>query len=139
MPSVPDSIVHLYQWVTYLTPIWGLILLIFWTPIKNLYNKLIKKPDTDNSIRLDNIEKQLTKIDNDMSERKQVSRALLHHEIFQTAKDALKKGYISEYELENLEELYVPYKRIGGNGTAEKLYNDCKNLPIKTVGDEFND
>lgn len=133
MPNVPQSIINLYQWITYLTPIWGLLLIIFWKPIKNLYFKLIKKPDIDNSTRLDNIENRLVQIELDIDQRKQVSRALLHHEIFQTAKEALKKNYITEYELENLEELYIPYKKIGGNGTAEKLFNDCKQLPIKPI------
>lgn len=135
MPSVPDSIVHLYQWITYLTPIWGLLLVIFWNPLKNLYYKLIKKPTSDCTSRINALETQFQRIEEAIEERKDVSRALLHHEIFQTAKDALKKEYITEYELENLEELYVPYKRIGGNGTAEKLFNDCKRLPIKSVED----
>lgn len=131
MPSVPESLVNLYQWITYLTPIWGLFIIILWKPLKNLYFKLIKKPNSDNSSRLDKIEVKLVQIDEDLQERRRISRALLHHEIFQTAREALKKGHITEYELENLNELYVPYKAIGGNGTAEKLYNDCKNLPIK--------
>ena len=131
MPSVPESVINLYQWITYLTPIWGILLVILWSPIKNLYNKLFKKPTNENSKRLDKIEDKLVQIDRDLQQRRRISRALLHHEIFQTARQALEKGYISEYELENLDELYKPYKAIGGNGTAEKLYNDCKDLPIR--------
>ena len=83
------------------------------------------------SNRLDLIEKKLAKLDSDLQQRKRISKALLHHEIFQTAKEAIKKESITEYELENLEELYIPYKEIGGNGTAEKLYEDCKKLKIE--------
>lgn len=130
MPSVPQSLINLYQWITYLAPIWGLALAILWKPLKNLYYKLIKKPDSDNSERLSLIEQRLERMDVEIDQRKQVSRALLHNLIFQNARAALIHGYITEHELENLEELYLPYKRIGGNGTAEKLFNDCKNLEI---------
>lgn len=133
MPSVPQELITLYQWITYLTPIWGLLLLVFWTPLKKLYFKIVKKPVSDYNNRLDDIEGRLVQIDSDMQDRKAVSRALLHHEIFQTAKEALKNGSITEYELENLEELYLPYKKIGGNGTAEKLYSDCLKLPVKDI------
>ena len=131
MPSVPESLVNLYQWITYLTPVWGFILFVFWKPIKKLYFKLFRKPDEIMSNRLDLIEKKLAKLDSDLQQRKRISKALLHHEIFQTAKEAIKKESITEYELENLEELYIPYKEIGGNGTAEKLYEDCKKLKIE--------
>lgn len=127
MPSVPQSLVNLYQWITYLTPVWGLLVIIFWKPIRRLLTK--------EKTRLTNIEGQLDKVQIDLDERKEISKALLHHEIFQTARIALEQGYISEIELENLELLYVPYKKLGGNGTAERLYNQCKNLPNKKEED----
>lgn len=121
MPSVPESIINLYQWITYLTPVWVLLLAIFWKPLR----KVITKEKT----RLTTIENQLVEVQDSLNERKEISKALLHHEIFQTARTALDRGYISEIELENLELLYTPYKAIGGNGTAERLYEKCCSLP----------
>lgn len=123
MPEVPDSIIHLYHWITYLTPIWVLLVAIFWKPIRNLFTK--------EKNRLTTIENQLIKVQEDLDERKSISRALLHHEIFQTARTAIENGYITEIELENLETLYEPYKNLGGNGTAERLYKECQELPHK--------
>lgn len=123
MPEVPDTIIHLYQWITYLTPIWVLLVAIFWKPIKSFFTK--------EQSRLTNIENQLVKVQEDLDERKTISRALLHHEIFQTARTAIENGYITEIELENLETLYEPYRNLGGNGTAQRLYEECKKLPHK--------
>lgn len=140
--SVPIWLELLDDWIVALSPLWTILILIFWKPMKvlviNIYNRLVKSPvqetkeDIDeHDIRLDAIEKRIEKLDNDLQQRKNISRALLHHEIFQTAKQALKNKSITEFELENLEELYIPYKEIGGNGTAEKLYEECRRLPIQ--------
>ena len=40
--------------------------------------------------------------------------------------------YITRDEYENLHDyLYIPYKDLGGNGTAEKIMNEVKKLPVK--------
>lgn len=131
IPEVPQWLITAYQWILYLTPIWGLIVVLFYKPFKEVYKRFILEPDIDHEKRLDEIDSKINHIEDELERRLNVSRALLHHEIFKTAKDALNKGSITEYELENLEQLYIPYKEIGGNGTAEKLYQDCHNLKIK--------
>lgn len=41
------------------------------------------------------------------------------------------KGYVSTEEYHELEHyLYKPYQEMGGNGTAEKLFNDVSKLKI---------
>lgn len=123
MPSVPESIVNLYQWITYLTPVWLILLAIFFKPLKRMITK--------EKSRLNDIENKLNKVQKDINERKTISKALLHHDIFQTARTAIKQGYITESGLENLEQLYEPYVELGGNGTAHRLYEQCKQLPHK--------
>lgn len=42
------------------------------------------------------------------------------------------RGYITRDEYENLVDyLYIPYKGLHGNGTAEKIINEVKQLPLK--------
>ena len=44
----------------------------------------------------------------------------------------VKRGYISEDEFENLHDyLYVPYKELGGNGSAERVMKEVDRLPIQ--------
>jgi hypothetical protein len=44
----------------------------------------------------------------------------------------IKRGYVTKDEFENLHDyLFVPYKKLGGNGTAEKVMDDVKRLPMK--------
>lgn len=123
MIEVPTWLVNLYQWIVYLTPIWALLLTIFWKPIQKVLDK--------EKSRLTEIENKLSKVQEDIEGRKKVSHALLHHEIFQTARIALRQGFITEIELENLEILYEQYKALNGNGTAQRMYEQCKALPLK--------
>lgn len=41
------------------------------------------------------------------------------------------RGYITKDEYENLYDyLFLPYKKLGGNGTAEKIMKEVEKLPI---------
>lgn len=55
--------------------------------------------------------------------------AILHDIIYNRCNDALKDGWISVDDLENLEYLWRGYKNLGGNGTGETIYNQTKGLP----------
>ena len=45
----------------------------------------------------------------------------------------IKRGYITKDEYENLHDyLYVPYRALGGNGSAERIMKEVMKLPIKT-------
>lgn len=53
-----------------------------------------------------------------------------HDRIISLCKRYLEQGWIAVDDYENLHEyLYVPYKEMGGNGTAEKLMNQVEKLP----------
>ena len=59
-------------------------------------------------------------------------RGLAHDRICELGERYLKQGYITKDEYENLHDyLYVPYEELGGNGTAKKIVDDCKKLPMR--------
>ena len=59
-------------------------------------------------------------------------RGLGHDRICYLGECYIKRGCITRDEYENLVDyLYIPYKKLGGNGTAEKVINEVKQLPLK--------
>ena len=50
----------------------------------------------------------------------------------------IQRGGITKDEYENLYDyIYLPYKALGGNGTAEKVMKDVDNLPIITKNEAY--
>lgn len=48
----------------------------------------------------------------------------------------IQRGYITKDDYENLHDyLYLPYKKLGGNGTAEKIMKEVERLPLKDKED----
>lgn len=59
-------------------------------------------------------------------------RGLGHDRICYLGECYIKRGCITRDEYENLVDyLYDPYRKLGGNGTAEKVINEVKQLPLK--------
>ena len=59
---------------------------------------------------------------------------LAHDRILYLGKSYLERSptYVTMDEYDNLKNyLYEPYKRLGGNGTAERVMNEVDKLPIK--------
>lgn len=55
-----------------------------------------------------------------------------HREITECCVRYLERGYITHDEYDDLMHyLYTPYIDLGGNGTAEKMVEDVKKLPIR--------
>lgn len=62
----------------------------------------------------------------------QMLLGLGHDRIIFLCEQYIKRGFLSHDEYENLNDyLYKPYKSMGGNGTAERLMEEVKKLPIK--------
>ena len=78
----------------------------FWTLIQSLINYKVAKDSTE----------------------KQALKSLLRDAIYKRCEVALRNGSISVKELENIEGLYDPYKKLGGNGTAKKLVDEVKEM-----------
>lgn len=56
-----------------------------------------------------------------------------HDRIVYLGMKYVERGYITKDEFENLNDyLYKPYKELGGNGSAERIMNEVRNLPITT-------
>ena len=56
-----------------------------------------------------------------------------HDRIIYLSELYINRGWLTHDEYENLYEyLYKPYKDLGGNGTAERLVEEVKKLPVKT-------
>lgn len=55
-----------------------------------------------------------------------------HDRIKYLCEKHIAQGCISSDDFEDLYKyLYVPYRKMGGNGTAEKLMEDVRRLPIR--------
>lgn len=66
----------------------------------------------------------------------QMLKGLGHDRICCLGESYINRGYITKDEYENLNDyLYLPYKKLGGNGTAEKILKDVGNLPIREKGE----
>lgn len=81
------------------------------------------------------VQRKDKKNDTEEAELKNQSAMLLglgHDRIIYLGGQYIKKGFVTEAEFENLNRyLYEPYKKLGGNGTAEKIMTDVKKLPIE--------
>lgn len=57
---------------------------------------------------------------------------LAHDRILFLGSRYLERGDITKDEYENLYDyLYIPYKKLGGNGSAERVMTEVMRLPIK--------
>ena len=70
------------------------------------------------------------------SEDKDVKTEMLiglgHDRIIFLGMTYIERGYITSDEYENLYEyLYKPYRKMGGNGSAERMMNEVQKLPIR--------
>lgn len=69
--------------------------------------------------------------DNNNAEAKMLL-GLGHVKIIETCEKYIERGYIRQDEYDSLYNyLYLPYKELGGNGTAERMVNEVKKLPIR--------
>ena len=70
------------------------------------------------------------------SERKDVKSTMLvglaHDRIVYLGMAYVERGYILQEEFENLNNyLWVPYQKLGGNGTAARVMAEVNRLPIR--------
>ena len=81
----------------------------FWAFLLAVVNKIIDKRSAKNKMLL----------------------GLGHDRIIALCEKYINQGWITSEDYENLHDyLYIPYKKMGGNGTAEKLMHDVDKLPI---------
>ena len=56
---------------------------------------------------------------------------LAHDRILYLGMSYLERGYITKDEYENLEYLYRPYEKLGGNGSAKKVMEEINRLELR--------
>lgn len=62
----------------------------------------------------------------------QVLVGLAHDRILYLGMAYVERGYITQDEYENLHDyLYIPYEKMGGNGSAKRIMNEVERLPIR--------
>lgn len=73
--------------------------------------------------------------DNKDSAESQMLKGLGHDRICYLGAKYIKQGYITKDDYENLHDyLFEPYKKLGGNGTAEKVMREIDRLPFEEEG-----
>lgn len=69
------------------------------------------------------------------SAEKEMLIGLAHDRIIYLGMVYIERGWITQDEFENLHDyLYVPYEKLGGNGSAKKIMEEVKRLPTHTPG-----
>ncbi len=75
----------------------------------------------------------ITKLTDRKDVKNQMLVGLAHDRILYLGMSYVERGYITQDEYENLHDyLYVPYEKMGGNGSAKRVMNEVEKLPIKT-------
>ena len=60
-----------------------------------------------------------------------------HDRIVYLGMQYIDRGYITQDEYENLYEyLYIPYKKLGGNGSAQRIMNEIEKLEIRKTSNK---
>lgn len=69
---------------------------------------------------------------NENSVEREMLRGLAHDRILELGMFYIHRGWITKDEYENLHDyLYVPYRKLKGNGSAEKVMKEVDKLPLK--------
>lgn len=70
--------------------------------------------------------------DKKVSTEGKMLRGLAHDRICYLGEEYIKRGSITKDEYENLHDyLYLPYEELGGNGTAKRIMEEVKKLPLQ--------
>lgn len=70
------------------------------------------------------------RVDKGDAERKMLV-GLAHDRIVHLGMVYIDRGYITQDEYENLNDyLYAPYKKMGGNGSAKRVMEEVRKLPM---------
>lgn len=74
------------------------------------------------------VSKRVDKVD---AERKMLV-GLAHDRIVHLGMVYVDRGYVTQDEYENLNDyLYMPYEKMGGNGSAKRVMEEVRKLPMR--------
>lgn len=73
------------------------------------------------------------RIDKGDTQRKMLV-GLAHDRIVHLGMVYVDRGYVTQDEYENLNDyLYTPYEKMGGNGSAKRVMEEVRKLPIRKI------
>lgn len=88
--------------------------------------------------KTDKRQEEYTELSRKISEIADAVKGQGHDRVVYLGGRYIQRGGITKDEYENLYDyIYLPYKALGGNGTAEKVMEDVKNLPIITQNEAY--
>lgn len=88
--------------------------------------------------KTDKRQKEYAELSRKISEIADAVKGQGHDRVVYLGGRYIQRGGITKDEYENLYDyIYLPYKALGGNGTAEKVMEDVKNLPIITQNEAY--
>ena len=94
-------------------------------------NNLLKKMVESHDAQLQNINTQLSSIQEALNKQDKVSLKKLRHSIIRAGEEAVSKGYIKIRELRALEELYEEYRNdFKANGYVSTLMKKVRALEV---------
>lgn len=119
--------------------------LILW--LIKYFNKAyrIKKGKDDLDRRIDthgedikDVKIKINEINNLISGLLEIFKTQIRYDIVQTCEDSIEKGYIEQYRLQSLEDLYTVYSGniLKGNSYASTMMKKCRQLPIHKEREE---
>ena len=62
--------------------------------------------------------------------------ALLHDRLYSTCGAYIERSWCSAEDKRNLEYMFLPYEKLGGNGTCKAMYEQCLKLPLHPESEE---
>ena len=88
--------------------------------------------------KTDKRQEEYTELSRKISEIADAVKGQGHDRVIYLGGRYIQRGGITKDEYENLYDyIYLPYKALGGNGTAEKVMKDVDNLPIITKNEAY--
>lgn len=82
--------------------------------------------------KFDKVDKRFDEVDLRFDMAEDTDKTLLRNEIIKFHRDwAEDKGYITLEALEYLDRIHDQYKKLGGNSTGDKLWEELHKLPVK--------
>lgn len=124
----------------------GIIPAIITAIIAPIINNQVRKTGEKSKEQIqgisDKIDKQSDKVDEIDKELRLQGKAMLGTMRFELVKSmniAIRRGYTTSKEIDDIHDLLEPYRKMGGNGAVDVTYSKFKELKIDNTKGEHND
>ena len=118
--------------------IWQFILQLFTVAIIPLVKIWFDNSNKQMTKQFEQLNKEVKSTQDKVDEVTQIglqnrasNKSIISYRLHESFGEAIKRGYTTVEDYEELSALYASYKDIGGNGKIEALYNRFRKLPIR--------